>query len=119
MSIPQPHRCAVWRPTVSQDAAQKIDGYTLVYENVPCFIQPADTKEVWFYMQRGTEVTHNIYTLSVSLTLRRNDIWEIDGNQFHIEADPKNALMRNLYLELPAVQYPEEAKKRLDREAYE
>lgn len=114
------HRCDVWRPEVVQGTAQTIDEYARVYTSVPCFVQPASSAMQYFYGQRGTTVTHVIYTTAVGKTFRREDILEDSaGRQYHLTADPKNALMSDVYLELVAEEYPEEGKKRLNREAYD
>jgi hypothetical protein len=116
--IPQIHRADVYRATITQGTAQEISAYTLVYEDVPCFIQPMDSQESWFYEQRGLEDMHVIYTSAVGNTYQRNDILEYQGNQYHV-VGVKNGLMMNVYSELSAYAYPEGAKKRLSRESYE
>ena len=114
------HRVSVWRPVYVQGTADKIDKYTRVYSSVPAFIQPVDTKLQMFYAQNGTAITHTIYTTATSKTFQREDILEdASGNQFHLVAAPKDALMSQIYFELQAEQYPEGAKRRLDREAYQ
>ena len=111
------HKVDVYRANLTQATAQEIDGYTLTYSLVPCFIQPADSKEAEYYFQRGIEDVHNIYTTATDKTFQRNDILERDGNQYHV-IGIQNNLMMGKYQTLTAFQYPEGAKKRLDKEAY-
>jgi hypothetical protein len=113
------HRVDVWRQELGQGTAQRVDGYCRVYRRVPCFVQPASAALQDFYGQRGTTVTHTIYTTATDKAFRREDVLEdAGGNQYHLVADPLDALMSGVYLQLMAEQYPEGAKKRLDREEY-
>lgn len=113
-----PHTADLYRPTYVQDTAQTISGYTKIYEDVPCFIQPMSSDEAMYYAQRGLEGMSSIYTTAVNSTFLRNDILKHNGEQYHI-VGVKNALQRNIYIELSCYAYPEDAKKRLDTEAYE
>lgn len=113
------HRADVYRPTITQGTGQKISGYTLTYGDVPVFIQPADSQLAFYYAQRGTVMTHTIYTSDTAKTFTREDVLEdADGNQYHLVAAPVNGLRRNVYLELHCEQYPEDAKVRLDMGEY-
>jgi hypothetical protein len=113
------HRVDVWRPDKGQGTAQQIDGYARVYRSVPCFVQPASAALQYFYNQRGTTITHTVYTTATAKSFQREDILEdAAGRQYHLTADPLNALESGLYLQLAAEEYPEGAKKRLDRQEY-
>lgn len=114
------HKADVWRQNLVQGTAQTIGPYTKEYTAVPCFIQPASAALVMAYAQRQTTVTHTIYTTAVNKVFRREDIFEDSkGNQYHLTADPLNALESDVYLQLVAEQYTEDAKVRLDRQEYE
>ncbi|AWM39785.1 hypothetical protein GobsT_18530 [Gemmata obscuriglobus] len=114
------HRVAVWRQNLVQGTAQRIDRYTQAYAGVPCFIQPASSALQLYYSQRGTVVTHTIYTTAVTRAFEREDVLvDAKGNQYHLTADPLNALESDVYLQLVAEQYPEGAKKRLDVESFQ
>lgn len=107
------HRADVYRPTTAQGTAQQITGYTLLANAVPCFIQPVSSEEAFYYSQRGLENVHTIYTTATCGGFTRNDVFTHDGSDYHVTG-AKNALVRGLYLELTAMQYPEAAKRRLD-----
>jgi hypothetical protein len=111
------HTADVWRAALTQAAGQEIGGYAEVYTAVPCFAQPATASQIISYQQRGQEVTHIVYTTAVDKTFTRNDILVVNGRQLHVEA-VKEALLSGIYLELACFEYPEGAKKRLDRESY-
>ncbi len=111
------HRADVYRPTVTQATTQQIDGYTLFTSGVPCFIQPYTVQEAFYYEQRGQEGVAALYTTDVTTAFERNDIFERDGQQYHVTAVKEN-LLYNLYRELTVYWYPENARKRLSREAY-
>lgn len=113
-----PHRANVWRPTVEQATAQEITGYALFAEGVRCYVQPADVKESMYYEQRGQEGVASLYTTDVTTAYKRNDLFEVNGQQLHVTGI-KPALFLNLYRELTVYWYPEDAKKRLSREAYD
>lgn len=114
------HKVDVWRPNFENATAQTITGYTQVYTGVACNIQPASSQLQFYYAQRATVVTHSIFTTSVSTVFQREDILvDARGKQYHLTADPLNALELDVYLQLFAEQYPEGAKKRLDLESYE
>jgi hypothetical protein len=109
------HTASVWRAPLVNGSAQTIGTYTEIYPSVRCFIQPATSSLQYYYGQRGTVVTHTIYVSGNSYTFQREDIFvDAVGNQYHLTADPINALVSNLYLSLVCEQYPEGAKKRLD-----
>ena len=113
------HRVDLWRPDRVQGTGQTYDGYTRAYTSVPCSIQPAGAALAFYYAQRGTLVTHTVYTTATDKTFKREDVLEdANGRQFHLTADPLNALESGLYLQLAAEEYPETDKKRLNREAY-
>ncbi len=112
------HQANWYRADIVQGiSSQEIDGYANIAYCVPCFIQPADSKEAFYYSQRGDENTHTIYTTSQAEFLR-NDILERNGDQFHI-VGVKDALYMGLYQELAVYQYSESAKRRLNWQAYE
>ncbi len=111
------HKADVYRPTIVQSTAQQIDEYNLVYADVPCFIQPASVAESFYYEQRGAEGSATIYSTDTDNTFLRNDIFEAEGQQFHV-VGVKNNLFISLYVELTVVWYSENAKKRLSRESY-
>jgi hypothetical protein len=115
------HRVDIWRPTLSQGTltAQTPESYTQVYSSVPCFIQPASSQLQFAYAQRGTTVTHTVYTVDTTKTFQREDIVEFGGRQFHLVADPISGLESDVYLQLICEEYPEGFKKRLDRQEYE
>lgn len=114
------HKVAVWRQNLVQGTAQSVGGYTRMYTGVPCFIQPASSALQFYYSQRGTVVSHTIYTTAVTKTFEREDILvDAKGNQYHLTADPLNALESDVYLQLVAEAYPEDAKKRLPLEEYQ
>lgn len=112
------HRASVWRSGITQDGTSQVQsGYNQIAASVPCFIQPASSNLQYWYMQRGTTVTHNVYTTAVNQCFKREDILlGPDGNQYHLVADPLNALQSNIYLELHCEQYPENARQRLNIE---
>lgn len=112
------HCADVYRGTKGQGTDQQFKFYKRVFRSVPCFIQPADSKEAFYYQQRGLENTHTIYTSRTDLDLQRNDIFEWNGEQFHI-VGIKDGLNLGVYLELAAEQFPENAKRRLDRGEYD
>lgn len=114
------HYADVFRPVIVQgQTTQNIQTFTQVYTAVPCFIQPADTQLQWFYEQRGTTITTQIYTTATEKTYLREDIFvDQNGRQFHLVADPKPALDGKLYFELHSEEYTEGAKKRLGTEYY-
>ena len=114
----QPHKADVYRATEEQNTTVEITGYTKVYSNVPCFIQPATSAEAFYYAQRGLENDHTIYTSTVNNTYQRNDVFTHKGYDYHI-VGVKNGLLKNVYIELAAKQYPEGAKRRLDTGAYD
>ena len=111
------HKADVFRPTKIQNTAQEISGYVLHARCVPCFIQPVSSAEAFYYSQRGLENVHTVYTTDACGGFDRNDVFTHAGSDYHVTG-VKNALVRGLYLELTAVQYPEQAKRRLDTEAY-
>lgn len=114
------HSVDVYRQNLVQGTSQNIGTYTISKRAVRCFIQPASSALQYFYGQRGTTVTHTIYTCATNVTFQREDILEdARGHQYHLTADPLNALESDVYLQLVAEQYPEDAKARLDREEYE
>ena len=115
------HTVNLYAPNMVQDGtSQAITGYTLVQSSVPCFIQPASAALQFYYSQRGSTISHTIYTNEVDMTFTREYVLEDqNGNQYHTIADPLNALESNIYLQLVCEQYPEGAKKRLDIEEYE
>lgn len=114
------HRVDVYRSSIVQGTAQTYGAYSEIASSVPCFIQPASSQIQFYYGQRGTTVTHSIYTTAVTQDFKREDILEdARGNQYHLTADPLNALESDVYLQLFAEQYPEGAKKRLDREEFD
>jgi hypothetical protein len=113
------HRVDVWRPDQVQGTAQTYDGYSREYTSVPCFIQPASAALQFYYAQRGTVVSHTVYTTSTTKTFHREDVLEdATGKQYHLVAESLNALESGVYLQLIAEEYPEGARKRLNREAY-
>ncbi len=101
---------------MAQDqTSQAITGFAAVYTGIPCFIQPASAQLQYYYEQRGTTVTHTVYTTATQNTYLREDVLEdASGNQYHLVAGPLNALESNLYIQLACEQYPEGAKQRLD-----
>ena len=78
------HRVNVWRVAMAQHTAQEIDGYSLVGRNLPCFIQPVDSKEAFWWQERGLENTHNVYTSQTCFPFKRNDILQYGDRQFHV-----------------------------------
>ena len=116
--IAQPHSFDVWRPTEVQRTAQEISGYTLTYEGVSGFVQNMDSKEAFYYMQRGLEDMYTVYTVRTDLTFQRNDIVDFDGKQLHV-VGIQNGCQLDVYLQLDCYAYPEAAKKRLSKESYE
>lgn len=85
---------------------------------MPCFIQPYDVKESFYYDQRGQEGYAALYTTDTTTAFSRNDIWLKDGVEYHVTA-VKNNLVMGLYRELTVYWYPEGAAKRLPKEAYD
>jgi hypothetical protein len=113
------HRVDVYRPTFS---GGEITGYTLLFSDVPAFIQPMTSAEQLFYAQRGVENDTTIYTTQVADYHREDVLKYIDPlgveRQFHVNGVKQN-LFTGLYCELNAFEWPEEAKKRLNVEAYQ
>jgi len=112
-----PHRADVWRPVIEQATAQEITDYDLYAEDVRCYVQPSDVSESMYYEQRGQEGVASLYTSDVTTAYKRNDLFEVNGQQLHVTAI-KPALFGNLYRELTVYWYPETGRKRLSREAY-
>lgn len=113
------HTVDLYRQNLTQATAQEVEGYSLVERNIPCFVQPADSQMQNYYGQRGSAITHTVYTTSTATDFRREDILLFGDAQFHIVNAPLSGLASGIYLELHCEQYPEGAKKRLDMEAYE
>ncbi|HEX3151232.1 MAG TPA: hypothetical protein VHR66_24350, partial [Gemmataceae bacterium] len=106
------HTIDVWRPTFS---AGQITGYTLTFQNVPSFVQPLSAAEQLFYMQRGIEASHTIYTTQVQ-DYQREDVAVFTDStgkehQFHVNGAQQN-LFISYYCQLDCLEWPEEAKKR-------
>ena len=114
--IPQPHRVDLYRPDRTQGTAQTVEGYSLIQADIPCFIQPMDSKEAYYYQLRGIENTTTIYT-SLILDYKLDDILERNGEQYHV-IGIKNGLQLDVYKEIICEEYPSEARKRLNREEY-
>jgi hypothetical protein len=112
------HVVSCFRPVYSTDGtSQDLTGFVQVYSGVRCFIQPASASLQFWYQQRGTTMTHTIYTTAVQNVFKREDVFlDAWGNQYHLLADPINALQSGVYIQLDCEQYPEDAKQRLDME---
>ena len=115
--IPQPHHVDLYRPVRSQGTAQTVDWYDLVASSIPCFIQPMDSKEAYFYQLRGIENTTTVYSSQI-LDYRLDDILEYGEQQYHV-IGVKNGLQLNVYKEIICEEYSSDARKRLNREAYD
>lgn len=112
------HAAEVWRPVLAQAAGQEIDRYTLVSAGVPCFAQPASASRIYAYQQVGVEIDTVVYTTATDEGFRQHDLLVVNDRQFHVLA-VKEALLSGIYLELACVEFPQGAKKRLDKEDYE
>ena len=110
------HVADVYRAHLAQGTAQTIDGYGLVYRQVRCFVQPMSSSESQFYLNRGLEDLHTIYT-GADRPIQRNDVLAVNGRDYHV-VGVKDGLLSGYYLELACSQYPEGAARRPDRGAY-
>lgn len=105
------HRAdTVHRPVYTQRTAQEITGWRIVWRNVPCFVQPANSIETQAYAQRGLENVATIY-LPGQWDVRREDVITVLGVKHHV-VGIVDGLASRIYTQLTCVSYPEGTGRR-------
>jgi hypothetical protein len=106
------HTVDWYKPNMSKDTtnAQRLEDYTLHVSNVPAFVQPANSSEQSYYMQRGLECTHSVYTDAIN-TYARNDLLKFNGRNLYV-VGVRDMCEMNRYMAIDATEYRQADKRR-------
>src|SRR5579871_5286481 len=107
------HAVSIYSPVTAQDATAATimtGNFTTIEDAARGFVQPASSKDIQFYQQRGLETSHTVY-LDKDYSLDRNDRIVYNGRELWV-VGVRNLCEFDRVWAIDCNEYPSPAKKR-------